>query len=634
MASLLSFLLFLALLASAAAAPTTNGGQKQRAGHGNRKTNHSATLARLCAGNATRGSADTADAPSTAHTAGTSSRTTIWIFWSQGWEHAPALAKACAASWERSNPRWTVRRIDAAFVLSRMMLEAYTHPPPNDTAAFSDIVRLETLQTHGGLWVDASVYCTAPLDNWLPGLLGASDFFALRRSLASIRTIRSWFLYARLPDLPVIKQLQHLVRAFWRTPHRKSEYSHVRAPLYFWLHLHFACLVQSHEAVSAVYEGLPELAPGTTNPSYFIRKLNQYTLGATMLSEAHVRAISAGLFFKLSFHGKAASPGSVLAYFKTGEPDVAAACRVTDRPMTLGEPTRGATGGDWSSCTHVTAYGFNFDYGLAQSLVELFKPSSAFEFGCGLGLYADWLSRHGVTRVYGAEPSVMSAVFARSGGAHLISKNLVDATPQREACVATLGIFDLVYSIEVLEHIPRALHARIADMLVALTRHHLVFSAAHPHQAGTGHIAERPKSEWIVEFERRGLKFLKNTTELVSRHSQGNHRANVLVFAAAGAQPPRTPAPDARLTPPPEWRRANNVARGGNVTLRNGQAVRWCSRMMPGEVTTWPTLIEQMTACFQQPCRRPARRRDAIQSPLSHRIKATSASLNIFPGSR
>jgi mannosyltransferase OCH1-like enzyme len=39
------------------------------------------------------------------------------------------------------------------------------------------LARLCLLRTHGGVWVDATVFCRRPLDEWLPEH-AASGFFA------------------------------------------------------------------------------------------------------------------------------------------------------------------------------------------------------------------------------------------------------------------------------------------------------------------------------------------------------------------------------------------------------------------------------------------------------------------------
>jgi mannosyltransferase OCH1-like enzyme len=38
----------------------------------------------------------------------------IWMLWLQGWHQAPELVRACAETWRRRNPGWTVRRLDRA----------------------------------------------------------------------------------------------------------------------------------------------------------------------------------------------------------------------------------------------------------------------------------------------------------------------------------------------------------------------------------------------------------------------------------------------------------------------------------------------------------------------------------------
>ena len=49
---------------------------------------------------------------------------------------------------------------------------------PNDRsgrAAQSDVVRLNVLANHGGVWADATVACMQPLDLWLDAALSAAS---------------------------------------------------------------------------------------------------------------------------------------------------------------------------------------------------------------------------------------------------------------------------------------------------------------------------------------------------------------------------------------------------------------------------------------------------------------------------
>ena len=41
---------------------------------------------------------------------------TIWTCWFQGREAAPPLVKKCLSSWERNNPGWEFRCLDATSI--------------------------------------------------------------------------------------------------------------------------------------------------------------------------------------------------------------------------------------------------------------------------------------------------------------------------------------------------------------------------------------------------------------------------------------------------------------------------------------------------------------------------------------
>ena len=217
------------------------------------------------------------------------------------------------------------------------------------------------------------------------------------------------------------------------------------------------------------------------------------------------------------------------------------ACEPLRRSL-LGEPSHAMTGhagGSWSYCTHVTKYGMNFDFGLAQALLTL-SPRSTLEFGCGLGLYTSFLHRALRTVPSVAmEPQPMpSSIFGSSStrSAHEWPEQLVGDFVTRsgahETCEMELPRVELVFSIEVAEHIPPHLHDTLADLLVRHTSRFLVFSAGRPGQSGHGHIGNRQKHEWLTMFQRRGLISLNRTTAAIASASRNPEiRRNVMAFA-------------------------------------------------------------------------------------------------------
>ena len=55
----------------------------------------------------------------------------------------------------------------------------------------SDLIRLNLLNTHGGIWVDATAYCSIPLRQWLPYHLTTGVFYFRSHSKYPIS---NWFI--------------------------------------------------------------------------------------------------------------------------------------------------------------------------------------------------------------------------------------------------------------------------------------------------------------------------------------------------------------------------------------------------------------------------------------------------------
>ena len=240
--------------------------------------------------------------------------------------------------------------------------------------------------------------------------------------------------------------------------------------------------------------------------------------------------------------------------FKNSAPDnlVPNACReflVQDHPsidslVARLDASHGELGGDWNACTHLEKYGLNFAPFFARYLAFELRPRTVLELGCGLGTTSDFLARFipGGAEVMCVEPNAMPAeVFSRRAPPHAprqLSVDLFDDGAPRaaaaRACRAALNApradagdalsrgFDLVFTLEVLEHIPAARHEIAADFLAHATRKWLVFSAARPGQGGTGHLPDsmRTADEWRAAFEARGLVFDIGATMALRRAAQ------------------------------------------------------------------------------------------------------------------
>ena len=113
----------------------------------------------------------------TAHKRPGTRQNTIWLLWLSGWDDAPWLALHAAESWRLHNPAWRVVLLTEANLETHFAVPAYFSSAFISPQAKSDIIRLHVLAAHGGVWADATVLCTQPLDNWLHSMLEPAGFW-------------------------------------------------------------------------------------------------------------------------------------------------------------------------------------------------------------------------------------------------------------------------------------------------------------------------------------------------------------------------------------------------------------------------------------------------------------------------
>jgi|HubBroStandDraft_3_1064219.scaffolds.fasta_scaffold72012_1 hypothetical protein len=138
---------------------------------------------------------------------------TIWFLWLQGLDNAPYIVRKCHESWVARNPGWQVVTLDEATLPTVASADYST----GNIARLSrqhkaDLVRLDLLSHHGGVWVDATCFCVQPLDDWLPPNLD-SGFFAFHRPRPN-RIISNWFLAAE-PGNALASLMFERMLAYW-----------------------------------------------------------------------------------------------------------------------------------------------------------------------------------------------------------------------------------------------------------------------------------------------------------------------------------------------------------------------------------------------------------------------------------
>lgn len=126
----------------------------------------------------------------------------IWIYWEQGEDQAPYLVRRCIQSWRDHNPGWDVRVLDREGVAK--YAESLEQVDALPVRFRSNLLRLQLLARHGGVWADATALCHRPLDGWLPLIAGQTGFFAFRGPYYD-RWLDSWFIAAH-PQNELINQ--------------------------------------------------------------------------------------------------------------------------------------------------------------------------------------------------------------------------------------------------------------------------------------------------------------------------------------------------------------------------------------------------------------------------------------------
>lgn len=152
--------------------------------------------------------------------------------------------------------------------------------------------------------------------------------------------------------------------------------------------------------------------------------------------------------------------------------------------------------------------------------LDLFKPRSVLDLGCGTGRSLDYLLDRGID-VIGVEGS--SLAISRASHSERIQK--LDLNHE----VRLHRRFDLTWCVEVVEHIHQKY---VRNLMRALTSHSnlVVLSAAPPGQGGEGHFNEQPPEYWIAMFKEYGFQYDESNTRKL-RSVEEAFAENMLVFS-------------------------------------------------------------------------------------------------------
>lgn len=178
-------------------------------------------------------------------------RKTIWTCWFQGREEAPELVRKCLQTWADRNPEWDLRVLDAHTVSRYIDLAAHIDLTRQTVtaASLSGILRVLVLHEYGGVWVDATTFCNAPLDDWLH-LAANTGFFAFARPTED-SPLATWFLAAE-PGNPLVASWAARVIRYWQGRELTREDS--------WLGGQFGELCTINKIASRAWQNVPRIS--------------------------------------------------------------------------------------------------------------------------------------------------------------------------------------------------------------------------------------------------------------------------------------------------------------------------------------------------------------------------------------
>ncbi len=139
----------------------------------------------------------------------------IWMLWWQDIEHAPEVVRVCIRSWQHHNPNWKLVLLNQQNVFDYVNAEDMPDLSREDISIqkMANLIRINLLKQHGGVWADATSFCARPLDDWL-NEAAPSGFFAFANP-GRDRKLSNWFL-ASSKQHPLISSFCAAHQEYWQ----------------------------------------------------------------------------------------------------------------------------------------------------------------------------------------------------------------------------------------------------------------------------------------------------------------------------------------------------------------------------------------------------------------------------------
>lgn len=185
---------------------------------------------------------------------------TIWIFWNQGMENAPRLVQKCYESVCRNKPRdfevilLTGEILSKYISLPDFIWDKYKKGYITITH-LSDMIRLELLCTYGGCWIDATVFCSS----MIPEYMLSRDMFVFKIPSVlnnPVLKMSSWWISSGQTN-NFMHQVRQMLYEYWE---RETDIRN-----YFLLHIIMSKLIDEDSECRNIFQNIPYFNSGNAH---------------------------------------------------------------------------------------------------------------------------------------------------------------------------------------------------------------------------------------------------------------------------------------------------------------------------------------------------------------------------------
>lgn len=225
----------------------------------------------------------------------------VWMLWLQGEKEAPEIVKACISSARSAFSDYECVVLDSRNIEKYVNLPSYIKEKYQkgliSNAHFSDIVRTALLAERGGVWLDATVFCS---DVKIPSYIKDAQLFVFKDIKLplyrqNIIAASNWLIVAKKND-PIIMTTYDLLKEYWKNELTTQDY--------FFYHLFFK---MSTDCYADEWGQVPSFS---NVPPHIM----QSELGKKFKKERWDQICSMSIFHKLSHHIEYDKDGTFFGY--------------------------------------------------------------------------------------------------------------------------------------------------------------------------------------------------------------------------------------------------------------------------------------------------------------------------------